>query len=120
VRLLSIGTTTSQFSFSHAEGRNYGFLKWATGQKLIQTIISSQQSIVDFMIAHKLPDRYLRIDALQSKEQERDLALDVATLEAQRTIRGLAEGSVRESINSGVLTSMLENTAPSPRFFHSI
>lgn len=118
VRLLSIGTTTSQFSFSHADGRNYGVLKWALDQKLVQASLSSQQSMVDYMVAHRLGPNYLRIDTLQSREQERDLALDVATKAAQKTIMGLAEGSVQKFIAAPFLNAVLSHAAPPPTFHH--
>ena len=120
IHLLSVGTTTAQFSFSHAEGRDYGLLKWAIGQKLIQTTISSQQAVVDYVVGHKLRERYLRIDALQSREQERDLALDVATVEAQKTIRGLADGSIQQFIGQPTLGKILDHKAPLPTFFHTL
>ena len=42
------------------------------------------------ILRHKLGERYLRVDTEQSKEQEHDLGLDVATEAAQRTIHGPA------------------------------
>src|SRR5262249_49751692 len=42
-RLLSIGTTTSRFSFSHGSGTQLGMMQWAMGQRLAQATISSQQ-----------------------------------------------------------------------------
>ena len=88
VAMPSIGTTTARFSFSHARGRNFGLLNWAAGQRLVSAMLSSQQLAVTYMLGHKLGKRYVRLDAQQSREQEQDLALDVATADAQRTIRG--------------------------------
>lgn len=119
IRILSIGTTTSKFSFSHVGGNQYGILKWMRDQRLVNAILASQQMISDFMLRHKLGDRYVRIDALQSKEQERDLALDVATPEAQRTTRALAEAAVREFINNKTLRKILAHRAPTPSFYQS-
>ena len=107
IHLLSIGTTTSQFSFSHANGRQLGAFAWMSEQRLVSVIIAAQQ-------------HYLRIDALQSKEQERDLALDIATPSARSTIKGLAEASVQSNINNPRLRGFLSYLAPPSRFFHSI
>ncbi len=120
IRVLSVGTTTSQFSFSHAGGRDYGLLQWAAGQRLVQTAISSQQQVVDYMMKHKLSSRYVRIDSTQSKEQERDIGLDVATEAARKTIRGLAQASVQDWIVKKELCDILEYTAPAPKFFHTL
>ncbi len=119
VHLLSIGTTTSQFSFAHAAGRQLGSFGWWRDQRLVNVIIASQQHSVDYMVGHRLGDRYLRLDADQSKEQERHLALDVATGHAQRTIRGLAAATVQSHINDARLKGFLAHTAASA-FHHRI
>jgi hypothetical protein len=120
VHVLSIGTTTAQFSFAHALGRGLGAFQWLEDQRLVNVMIASQQYSVDFMMRHRLGARYLRVDALQSKEQERHLALDVATAHAQRTIRGLAAATAQDVAAQPALLSFFENVAPEPVFFHEI
>lgn len=119
INLLSVGTTTSQFSFAHTQGRALGAVGWMRDQRLVNVIIASQQHSVDFMMKHRLGDRYLRLDALQSKEQQRHLALDVATSNAQKTMRGLAEATVQSAINDERLRSFLSAKAAEPIFYHS-
>ena len=116
IHMLSVGTTTTQFSFSHTRGRRLGVMGW--GHQLAQTLLSSQQMDVNYIMEHTLGNRYVRVDAVQSKEQERDLGLDVATDNAKKTIRGLAYGSVREVINQEMITQMLSHKAPTPEFYH--
>ena len=116
VHLLSIGTTTSQFSFAHAHGRQLGLFGWWSEQRLVGVIIASQQLSVDFMMRHRLGDRYLRVDTDQSKEQERHLALDVATEDAQKTIRGLAAATIQTQINNPSLQPFLRHEAAQPVF----
>ncbi len=120
VRMLSIGTTTAKFSFGHSQRDDYGILHWFTAQKLMNVIIASQQQSVDFMLRHRLADRYLRLDAVQSKEQERILGLDVATDEAQKTIRALANSTLQENINEQLLGEMLKNQAPDTKLYHKL
>jgi patatin-like phospholipase/acyl hydrolase len=117
VRLLSIGTTTSKFSFSHSTGVNLGLVGWAKGQRLVQVMLASQQQMTDAMLRHRLGGRYLRLDTLQSPEQVRDLALDVAHEDARRTIGGLAESTIRASVNNPLLRTMLEHEAAPSIFF---
>ena len=95
IRLLSIGTTTSKFSFAHGTGTRFGILQWATGQRLVQAILSSQQQIVDNIARHRLGSRYVRLDIEQSREQEKALSLDTAHLDAQKTIRAMAAVTIR-------------------------
>jgi patatin-like phospholipase/acyl hydrolase len=118
VRLLSIGTTTSKFSFAHASGTQFGMLQWAMGQRLAQATISSQQQIVDHVVRHRLGDRYVRLDTEQSREQEQSLALDTAHPDAQRTIRSMAAITVQAAANNQELASMLCHVAAQPTFFY--
>jgi patatin-like phospholipase/acyl hydrolase len=120
IRLLSIGTTTAQFSFAHATNKHFGIVQWFRGARLLNVIIASQQRSVDFMMKHRLAANYLRLDETQSKEQEQILGLDVATLDAKRTIRALASGTAQHAINEPLLQTMLKHTAPVPQFFHAV
>ena len=120
LHVLSVGTTTAQFSFAHANGRQLGLFGWARDQRLVSAMISSQQQSVDFMMRHRLGDRYLRLDAAQSKEQERHLGLDVATADTQKTIRGLAEATAQASISDARLQEFLTHVAAPPFFYHKV
>lgn len=116
IYLLSIGTTTSQFSFAHACGRQLGLFGWSREQRLVNVIIASQQHSVNYIMEHRLADRYLRLDTDRSKEQERHLALDVATEHAQKTIRGLADATMQARISDPRLNAFLTHKA-SPALF---
>jgi uncharacterized protein len=118
ISILSIGTTTSNFSFSHSIGQNLGAISWLLGNRLFSVILSSQQQITKFMMIHKLGDRYLRIDSDQSKEQQDDLGLDVATKSAQSTIKGLAMGELQNTISNPKLQKMLEHKAKQSCFYY--
>jgi hypothetical protein len=95
ILMLSVGTTTSKFSFAHGPGIRFGLLQWTMGARLVQAIFSSQQQIIDQVARHRLGSRYVRIDAEQSREQERALSLDTAHPDAQRTIRAMAAVTVQ-------------------------
>jgi len=114
VSMLSIGTTSAKFTLSHRIGLDMGIIKWAMGQRLVNTTIAAQQSLAMFMVQHRLKERLVRIDVAQSKEQQGDLALDVADPTAQDTLRALGESSVRNNINSPSLRQMLMHRAPPP------
>lgn len=120
VRLLSLGTTTAQFSFARVANKHFGISQWFKGARLLNVIIASQQRSVDFMMKHRLAANYLRLDETQSKEQEQILGLDVATVNAQSTIRALASGTAQRTINEPLLRTMLDHKAPTPKFFHAV
>ncbi len=118
IRVLSVGTTTSRFSFAHGSGIRFGLLKWAIGQRLVQATLSSQQQIVDHVTRHRLGSRYVRLDAEQSREQEQSLSLDTAHPDAQKTIRAMAAVTAQASLVNPDLTSVLTHISPPPKFFH--
>lgn len=100
IRVLSVGTTTQSYSVSFGMGRNFGVADWMEEQRLFSVIISSQQQFVGQLVAHRLADRYLRIDHEPSQEQAKDLGLDVATETACKTLKGLAEKAVTDVLGS--------------------
>lgn len=118
VGMLSIGTTTSKFSLTHKDGKNFGILQWLSDERLARIAMSSQQIYSNFVIKHKLGERYLKIDHEQSDEQGRDLGLDVATAEATKTILGISEGTYRKYVNDEVLKKML-SYQKSPTVFYN-
>jgi patatin-like phospholipase/acyl hydrolase len=119
LRVLSIGTTTTGFSLKRTLGRNMGSWKWMSRGRLFSTVVSAQQQLTNFILGHQLGERYLRIDAIQSPEQQVDLALDVATEAARGTLLGLAEGSYQKAFADPRLKEMLCHVAPAPQFYNS-
>ncbi len=118
VRMLSIGTTTSKFSLAHATGSRLGAWQWLAKNRLWSTINAAQQQLVDFLMKHQLKERYFRIDYLQSPEQQAYLGLDVATLDATSTIRGMAEGAYQAATAAPLFQQMLQHRPAPPKFFH--
>lgn len=116
ISILSIGTTSTGFSLKRSLGRDLGSAKWMLKGRLLRTIVSSQQQLVDYMLRHQLGERYLRIDATQSEEQQADLALDVAHANAQGTLLGLAEGSFQKVAADHRLRQFLSHTPDPPQF----
>jgi patatin-like phospholipase/acyl hydrolase len=116
VHILSIGTTTAQFSLAHAIGRDLGWLGWMTGQRLARTMIGAQQINTEAMFRHRLGVRFLRVDMTQSPEQAAHLALDVATPEAAQTLAGLAEAALRDHLGRPALAGILAHRASELRF----
>lgn len=117
IRVLSVGTITSRFSFSHTIGRNLGWLNWAIGERLLSVIMSCQQQRDRIMMEHMLEEHYFRIDGEQSKEQEEDLGLDVATQEVQDMLLGMADLSAKVALGTSRLQPFLSHCAPPPHFY---
>lgn len=120
LHLLSVGTASAKFSFARATRRQLGAFGWLRDQRLVNVIIAAQQHAVDSMLRQWLGDRYLRLDADRSKEQERELAIDVATADAQRAIGGLAAATIQSHLNNERLREFFSQHAPAPVFHHRL
>jgi uncharacterized protein len=118
ISMLSIGTTTSKFSFSNSSETDLGWMGWMANQRLPRVMISSQQLNTEYMMRHRLRDNYLRIDHQQSPEQERFLALDVASAGAISDLRALAESSVRDALGKTNLSMILQHIAMPAIFYN--
>lgn len=118
VHILSVGTTTSQFSFAHALRRQLGSFGWLREQRLVKAVIASQQCSVDAIMRHWLGDRYIRLDASQSNAQQKHLAIDVATEAARIIIYGLARATMQSYIGDPRIKALLAHKAAAPVFHH--
>ena len=81
--------------------------------------MSAQQQLVEYMLGHQLEERYMKIDAVQSEEQQADLALDVADKNARGTLLGLAEGTIQKVSADSRLQRFLSHKPEAPQFFSS-
>ncbi len=118
INVLSVGTTTSKFSLPSSLGRDFGQKLWLENGRLVSTILSSQQQLVDFMLTHQLGDRYVRFDAQPSPEQTTDLGLDLATANRRQTLLGMADGCYQALSNNPKVVEMLAYRRPVPTFHH--
>jgi len=109
VRILSIGTATKSYSISFNAGRDFGVADWMQDARLFSVMISAQQQFVDQLMAHRLGDRYLRLDKEPSQEQASDLGLDIATPVAIKTLKALATKATTDLIGNR-LDSYLAHT----------
>jgi len=118
IRVLSIGTTTSKFSLPSSLGRDFGQKLWLENGRLVSTVLSSQQQLVDFMLQHQLGDRYVRFDEQPSPEQTSDLGLDLAGAKRRQTLIGMADGCYQALSNNPRVAEMLAYRRPDPTFYH--
>lgn len=112
IRILSVGTTTTDFAMSSSLDTNLGVMGWMKNQRLTDVMIGSQQALADDMMKHVLGERYLRIDRRQGDEQRSELALDCATPNAISNLLSIAHASFAEVSANTQLRHMLAHTAP--------
>jgi hypothetical protein len=116
IRVLSIGTTSSNFGLPKSLGANFGPADWITNERLVSTVFGVQQQLVDFMLKHDLKDRYYRIDTLTSAEHAADVGLDIATEDAKGTLIALAEGCYQRSCTAQQVLDALAHKPTKPDF----
>lgn len=112
IRVLSIGTTTSRFALPAGEKRRLGLIDWMKGQRLVRTIMASQQIQTEAILQDRLGDNYLRIDDSPAMKPGQGFPLDVATARAQREIEELAAFSVSRFVQHPRLAAILAHRAP--------
>ncbi len=118
IYVLSIGTTTTEFSFSNSAGTNLGSFGWMRGERLPKVMIGSQQALTNDMMRHILGDRYLRVDRSQSREQQSQLSLDCASQSAKSDLMANAASSVAEISSNVNLQKMLSHVVSKSVFYN--
>ncbi len=89
IRMLSIGTGTSNYRPSSDISERDGAVDWLTEGRLILTLISVQQQHVQAMMEDRLRERYVRLDSDWPADAE--LGIDVATPKAARLLMDMAQ-----------------------------
>lgn len=95
MRMLSIGTATSNYRPAEKIAHDDGAIGWLSEGRLILTLISVQQQHVQAMMEDRLGDRYLRLDATWPAKAE--LGIDIATPAAAKTLTALARETIRKA-----------------------
>ena len=117
IEVLSIGTTTGNFSLPYSQGRTYGSARWLRGGRLFATIMSAQQQLTQVFLRHHLGDRYLRVDTQRAPGLEYDLTFDGATPHGTKTILSLADHAYEEAMKLPRVLAMTRAAAPEPTFY---
>lgn len=116
IHVLSIGTTTSKFSFPGSVSSNLGWWGWLENQRMISTMISAQQMQADFIMRHRLGQRYSRVDTTPSASQLSAITLDNASGGVVNDLLGLAEGSLRDNLQGIRNAGFFDHEVPEENF----
>ena len=109
IRMLSIGTTTPRFAFPRPVKPGMGAVDWLLRERLVRVTLAAHQSSTDLLMRRELGDRYLRIDAEETPQEQDMLGLDVATPEASAILERLAAESLQPLENKELLRSILQH-----------
>jgi uncharacterized protein len=120
IEVVSIGTTTGNFSLPYSHGRRYGSARWLRGGRLFATIMSAQQQLTQVILRHHLGERYIRIDTFRAPGLESDLTFDGATANGTKTILSLADHAYEEAMKRERVVAMLQASAPAATFYPAV
>jgi len=107
LHLVSVGTTTAEAAFASRGKLEPGAASWARGLKLLEVTMAAQQEHALDLCEQAIGNRFLRINASQSKDQADVLALDSATPEVKRTLKNMAADSIAAARKDARLPQIL-------------
>jgi uncharacterized protein len=90
IRMLSIGTVNAGVRLPEPVSGEMGVMGWIQGQRLIRTVIASQDRAAVSIARSLLGDAHLRADLEPTLEERDEIWLDVATRSAIETLDALA------------------------------
>ena len=111
IHLLSVGSMGGEFRMDASKTLNKGIIGWR--ERLFLLTISAQEKTADFMLRHQLGERYHLIDELPTREQEKNIGLDVANKAAIHTLKSMGEESAKQFIGKPDAADFLSHT-PEP------
>lgn len=124
VWMLSIGTMSSRFTVNPSRNREGGTWDWGgispveTPKRLFGLAISVQESLTDFIVRHRLGDRYEHLDDELTDQRARAVALDKADAAAREVLLGNAGERSKVAIGDLRVQQFLGHRAAAPAFHY--
>jgi hypothetical protein len=124
IGMLSIGTMSSKLTADPAQNREGGMIGWGginpvnTPKKLFSLQISTQEAITNFMLQHRLKNRYFHIDETLTGDKVKAVGLDKADPAAIEALEGSAGQASKVALGKKEFRSFLEHKAPPAIFYH--
>lgn len=116
ISILSTGTTSTGFSLKRSLGRDLGSAKWMMRGRLLRTIVSSQQQLVDYMLRHNWANAICESMPPNRKSSRQIWPWMLLGANAQGTLLGLAEGSFQKVSADNALQKFLTHKPDPPDF----
>ena len=118
IAMLSLGTMTAHFEMPQPDSGDMGILAWLRGERILKTVVATQQVLVESIMRDWLGDGYLRVDRPPGLQQGL-LGLDSATPEATRILQSAAD-ELFEAHRGQLWTLMgLDRARPEPAAMHA-
>lgn len=123
VHMMAIGTMSSRFTADPRRNRSGGTYDWGgmhpanMPRRLFGLSISVQESLSDFMLKHRMGERYVPVDEPLTDERARAVALDKTDNAAREVLLGSASERSKVILGREDCQSLLRHTC-SPITFH--
>lgn len=118
VWLMSVGTMSSKFTVDPRKNRDGGLLDWGHPARLFGLTISVQESLIDFMLRHRLGDQYFHIDDDLTDQRARAVALDKANAAAKETLLGAASERSKVCLGQDIFQTFMQHKPTKPVFHY--
>lgn len=124
LKLLAIGTMSSKFTVNPNNNRDGGAIDWGGGnptkaaQRLFGLSISVQESLCDFMLEHRLGDRYIHVDEDLTDDRSKAVSLDKADKNAQEVLLGAGREKAKSCLGNSKFMSLFAHQAITPTFYY--
>ncbi|MEC9358658.1 MAG: CBASS cGAMP-activated phospholipase [Pseudomonadota bacterium] len=122
---VSIGTMSSRFTVNPSRNRSGGTWDWGgwspanAPKRLFGLAISIQESTTQFMLSHRLDQRYIHVDETLTDEKAKAVALDKTDAAAREALLGSASEASKTCLGNPDFRRYLQHAAPVPQFFHT-
>lgn len=117
VRVISIGTLSCGFTMPGDGDLDRGIAQW--GSALFSLMISSQESLTNYILGHELGDRYLRVDENIGPDQSSDVReLDSVSRATRTTLEHRAQAMVQQCLSHPLIVGAKQHHAPPALFYH--
>jgi predicted acylesterase/phospholipase RssA len=124
VYMVSIGTMSSKFTADPRRNRSGGTYDWGginpanMPKRLFGLSISVQESLSDFILKHRLEDRYLPLDDVLTDERAGAVALDKANAPAREVLLGAASEKSKTCLGQKDWQVFRDHHCTPPKFYH--
>ena len=124
VQMVSIGTMSSKFTADPRRNRSGGTYDWGginpanMPKRLFGLSISVQESLSNFMLKHRLGDRYVSLDEPLTDERARAVALDKTNAAAREVLLGAASEKSKAFLGTDSCQAFLQHKCSTPNFYY--
>ena len=124
VHMLAIGTMSSRYTVDARRTPRGGALDWGgpwpldMPKRLFGLAISAQEGMTDYILRHRLGDRYVHVDDSLTDIAARFVQLDSITDAAREVLLGNASERSKQCLGDGRVQAMLAHAPAPSKFFH--